>query len=385
MTKLNLNNVVVTDHDLERYTAICCSGGIGTTKTKYVGYEMVCGCELLLDRWRFCCAINPQAAEGLVRGDFTKNIEKIAKLHIKRGARGLVITLPCQSMSLAGGQHLDDPLTWLFLFALELCRTIYRLSPEHLQWVFWENCPYFISDNQDPIITNRLDGKTILQTITEVMNSLDMDVNAKVLNACFYDTAQSRKRGIILCRKLKRWEMPEPSELPLTCGEVIGDRTKFEYLDSSHRRSATNEFQRIGYVSPVQEAFIRKIKSGMSAFKCMDRSLIVNPDGMPSQAQHINSSYGRNSYNHPTHTITQGSDSLCGDWTLHPGEDLGNGEYSDPRPYSIAEIFALTGLDDNFIKAIPTWARSNDKLLRQLCGEALMPNLLAHCLSTLNK
>lgn len=385
MTKLNLNNVVVTGHDFERYTAICCSGGIGTTKTKYVGYEMVCGCELLLDRWRFCSAINPQVGEGLICGDFTKNIEKIAKLHIQRGAKGLVITLPCQSMSLAGGQHLDDPLTWLFLDALELCKMIYKLSPAHLDWVKWENCPYFISDKQDPIITNRLNGKTILQTITEVMNRLDMDVNAKVLNACFYDTAQSRKRGIILCRKLKRWEMPEPSELPLTCGEVIGDRTKFEYLDSSHRRSATNEFQRIDYVSPVQEAFIRKIKSGMSAFKCMDRSLIVNPDGMPSQAQHINSSYGRNSYNHPTHTITQGSDSLCGDWTLHPGEDLGNGEYSDPRPYSIAEIFALTGLDDNFIKAIPAWARCNDKLLRQLCGEALMPNLLAHCLSTLNK
>ena len=179
--------------------------------------------------------------------------------------------------------------------------------------------------------------------------------------------------------------MPEPSELPLTCGKVIGDRTKFEYLDSSHRRSATNEFQRIDYVSPVQEAFIRKIKSGMSAFQCMDRKLIVNPSGKPSKAQHENSAFGRNAYTLPTHTITQGSDSLCGDWTLHPGEDLGNGEYSDPRPYSIAEIFALTGLDDNFIKAIPAWARCNDKLLRQLCGEALMPNLLAHCLSTLNK
>ncbi|MBR3661672.1 MAG: hypothetical protein IKN67_00130 [Alphaproteobacteria bacterium] len=123
----------------------------------------------------------------------------------------------------------------------------------------------------------------------------------------------------------------------------------------------------------------------MSAFQCMDRKLIVNPSGKPSKAQHENSAFGRNAYTLPTHTITQGSDSLCGDWTLHPGEDLGNGEYSDPRPYSIAEIFALTGLDDNFIKAIPAWARGNDKLLRQLCGEALMPNLLAHCLSSLNK
>ena len=32
MTKLNLNNVVVTGHDFERYTAICCSGGIANIK-----------------------------------------------------------------------------------------------------------------------------------------------------------------------------------------------------------------------------------------------------------------------------------------------------------------------------------------------------------------
>ena len=68
---------------------------------------------------------------------------------------------------------------------------------------------------------------------------------------------------------------------------------------------------------------------------------------------------------------------------MHPGELENNGLYSDPRPLSVAEIIALTGLDDNFINAIPAWARGNDKLLRQLCGEALMPNLLARCLQTL--
>ena len=378
------NNTNITTQDLEGYTGICCSGGIGTSKTKYIGYKMVCGCELKLDRWRFCCAINPDAAGGLFCGDFTKMIEEIAKMHIKRGARGLVITLPCQSMSLSGGQHLDDPLTWLFLDALKLCKTIYKLSPEHLQWVFWENCPYFISENQDSIITDRLNAKTILQTITKELNLLDMDVNAKVLDASLYGTAQMRKRGIILCRKLKRWEMPVPDDKPLTCGEVIGDRTKYEKLDSSHRRSATNPYQRIEYVSPVQEAFIRRIKTGMSASQCLPAHLIVNPNGTPSQGQH-SGCFGRNDFNYPAHTITQGSDSLCGDWTLHPGELEANGLYSDPRPFSIAEIFALTGVDDNFINAIPAWARGNDKLLRQLCGEALMPNLLNRCLEMLKK
>lgn len=378
------DNKHITAQDLEGYTAICCSGGIGTSKTKYIGYKMVCGCELKLDRWRFCHTINPEAGDGLLCGDFTKMIDEIAKLHVERGARGLVITLPCQSMSLAGGQHLDDPLTWLFLDALKLCKTIYKLSPEHLQWIFWENCPYFISDKQDPIITNRLDGMTILQTITKELNLLDMEVNAQVLDASFYGTAQMRKRGIILCRKLKRWDMPIPDEKPLTCGEVIGDRTKYEKLDSSHRRSATNPYHRIDFISPLQEAFIRKIESGKSAAQCLSADEIVNPDGSPSQGQHTGC-FGRNSMKDRAHTITQGSDYIGGDWTLHPGELEANGLYSDPRPFSVAEIFALTGLDEQFINAIPAWARGNDKFLRQLCGEALMPNLLNRCLEMLKK
>lgn len=74
---------------------------------------------------------------------------------------------------------------------------------------------------------------------------------------------------------------------------------------------------------------------------------------------------------------------------MHPGEYLGKDTlgrdiYSDPRPYSVAEIFALTGLDDEFISKIPLWARPNDKLLRAICGEALLPNMLNRLLKTLH-
>ena len=41
MPHINLNNITATGNDFEHYTAICVSGGIGTSKTKYVGYKMV--------------------------------------------------------------------------------------------------------------------------------------------------------------------------------------------------------------------------------------------------------------------------------------------------------------------------------------------------------
>lgn len=388
----NLNLASSFEGEPEGYTAICASAGVGTSKTRYIGYTCTVAAELLFDRTLLHKAFHPEAIT--ISSDFTKKIDEIAQAHIEKGNAGCLFTLPCQSFSLAGGQHLGDPLTWLFLDALELIKKIIELGG-CLDWIMWENAPYFISDKQDRIITDRLEGQTILQQIKYVLEPLGYIINAKVLNAADYGTAQARKRGIILCRRDKVWNMPIPDDKQLTVRDAIGDRTKYIHLDSTCRRAPNNEFHRISYVSSVQEEFIQLIPSGRAAIEYFEemgwsRSLVVNPDGKPSLAQHEKSAFGRNSWDEPNHTIIQGSDSICGDWTLHPGDYLGKDAqgrdiYSDPRPYSIAEIFALTGLDDNFIKAIPLWARPKDKLLRQICGEALLPNLLNRCLEMLKK
>lgn len=376
--------------ETKNYTAICSSGGLGTSKSKYLGYGCAVASELLPDRARFHQGVHPETK--MVYGDFTTKIDEIARLHIEKNCEGMLFTLPCQPLSLAGGQHLGDEETWLFLDALKLIKKIIELGGV-IDWIMWENAPYFISNKQDRIITDRLGGKTILQHISDEIGEYGFHVHAKILDASFYGTAQARKRGIILCRRGQVWNFPIPNEKQLTTFEVIGNRKVYTMLDSSHMRDPDNEFHRIPFVSPVQEAFMRLIPSGEAAIKFFEkmgwsRSMAVNPDGTPSQAQHINSVFGRNPWNKPSHTITQGSDCLCGDWTLHPGDPIGTDDqgrtlYSDPRPYSIAEIFALTGIDDNFIKAIPAWARPNDNLLRQLCGEALLPNLFNKCLESL--
>ncbi len=378
--------------EMEGFTAVCASAGLGTSKTRYIGYKCTVAAELLLNRCQLHKAFHPDCI--VIHGDFTKKIDEIARAHIAKGNRGLLITLPCQSLSLSGGQHLDDPLTWLFLDALKLVKRIIELGGI-VKWIMWENAPYLISDKQDRIITDRLEGRTILQHIKYVLEPLGFIINAQVLDAGCYGTAQARRRSIILCRLGKIWNMPIPDEKKLTIRDVIGDRTKFIRLDSTCRRDPKYEFQRIPYVAPIQEDFIRLIPTGKAAIDYFEemgwsRSLVVNSTGTISQAQHVHSAFGRNPWDGQAHTIIQGSDSICGDWTLHPGDYLGKDAlgrdiYSDPRPFSIAEIFALTGLDDNFINAIPAWARPNDKLLRQISGEALLPNLVNRCLEMQKK
>lgn len=104
------NNMLILNNDKstapsfegepEGYTAICASAGVGTSKTHKVGYLCTVAAELLFNRCRLHKAFHPEAI--VIRGDFTKKIDEIARAHIAKGNKGSVITLPCQSMSLAG-------------------------------------------------------------------------------------------------------------------------------------------------------------------------------------------------------------------------------------------------------------------------------------------
>lgn len=71
---------------------------------------------------------------------------------------------------------------------------------------------------------------------------------------------------------------------------------------------------------------------------------------------------GRNDWDKPVHTIIQGSDSLCGDWTLHPGNIQPDGTYDNAKYFSVAEIFALSGVDKRYTDAISPWARKNTNI-----------------------
>lgn len=158
----------------------------------------------------------------------------------------------------------------MFLYALQLVKKIIELGGV-VDWIMWENAPYFISSKQDEIITDRLNCKTILQHITDELGKDGFHVHAKILDASFYGTAQARKRGIILCRRGQVWDFPAPDDKQLTCFDVIGDRKVYTMLDSSRMRDPDNEFHRIPYVSPVQEDFIRLIPSGEAAIKFFEK------------------------------------------------------------------------------------------------------------------
>lgn len=127
---------------------------------------------------------------------------------------------------------------------------------------------------------------------------------------------------------------------------------QFSTLESN-QCDPIDEFHRIGYINPLQAVCIQHTSTGCAAINNPEPYKFVNIDDSPCKGSHSRVA-GRNNWDKLAHTIIQGSDSLCGDWTLRPRNLNSDGIYDNARYFFVAEIFALTGIDKRYTDAIPT-------------------------------
>lgn len=359
-----------------KYLSLFACGGIGTYLLKDIGFKCAVSNELDLVRATYHQDLYKD--DKMIVGDIRNKKDEIINTYFETGCSGILASPICQPFSLAGGQHLSDPEVFLFMDVLEITQ---KTNPDFL---LIENVPYFISDNQPSVITDKLGGKTIKQYITDFLINLGYEVNINIVKACDYGTPQKRKRAIILaCKKeIGKWNFPQKDDKVLTLWDAIGNG-KFKSLEPGER-DENNPLHYAEYVNPDQAECLRHTPTGQSALFNIGKWKIKNINGTESKAQH-KSAFGRAKWDEPCPTIVMSSDSISGDWSVHPGYKLPDGTYSDPRPFSIAELFAITGLPDTYYNDIPDWAKGNHKLLRQLIGESFCPLVVKRLMQELKK
>lgn len=362
--------------NIVKYLSLFSCGGIGTYLLKDIGFK--CAVSNELDVVRATYHQDLYKDDKMIIGNIREKKKEIIQSYIETGCSGILASPICQPFSLAGGQHLNDPETLLFLDVLDITKAT---NPDFL---LIENVPYFISDKQSPIITDKLGGKTIKQYITDFLTNIGYEVNINTIKACDYGTAQKRKRGIILaCKKeFGKWNFPKKDDKILTLKDVIGNG-RFKSLEPGER-DKNNPLHYAEYVNPDQAECLRHTPTGQSALLNIGKWKIKNINGTESKAQH-KSAFGRAKWDEPCPTIVMSSDSISGDWSVHPGYKKTDDTYSDPRPFSIAELFAITGLPDTYYNDIPDWAKGNHKLLRQLVGESFCPLVVKRLMQELKK
>ena len=77
-----------------------------------------------------------------------------------------------------------DEETWLFLDALQLIEKIIEFGGV-INWVMWENAPYFISGKQDAIITDRLGEKKYYSILVLCLDNMIFTSMLKFLMLAF--------------------------------------------------------------------------------------------------------------------------------------------------------------------------------------------------------
>ena len=334
--------------------------GIGETYFKNHGVNIVIANELIEKRCDFYSHIYPDTE--MICGDITddKIFNKLVDLYFEKNCNFLIATPPCQGMSQAGKMDKNDPRNSLIIQTINFIKTT---MPDN---IIIENVPQILKFS---IIIEYNEIK-ILDYILKELEPLGYYVNYGVLDAADYGTPQSRKRGIFLISKIRKWEFPEKMK-KISVKDVIGDLPSLESGETSNIpwHYAKKHVDR-------HVLWMKHTPTGKTAFE----NEIYYPqkeDGV--RIKGYNTTYKRIDWDKPAPTVTMCNGAISSQNNVHPGRKLSDGTYSDARVLSILEIMRLTGLPDDW--DIPE--NASDNFIRQVIGEAFPPKYSAKLLETI--
>ena len=218
---------------------------------------------------------------------------------------------PCQGFSTANpNRSFDDPRNWLFK---EYARILSESNPD-----------IFVMENVSGMVT--LEKGAILKMILNELEHQGYDVKYKILNAKDYETAQSRRRTIIVGTKNSldyQYSYPQPVVNPPLFGRYItvGDVLMHKPINGG---SYNHD---IAKLSPLNEDRIKFIPQGGSMKDC-PQELQNNSD--------LKRAMRRLHLNEVSPTIVHNNN----DHYYHPTEH---------RRVTIREMARIQGYPDNYI------------------------------------
>lgn len=317
--------------------------------------------ELIKKRMDFYSFIYPEVEA--VCGDIRDNkiFETLIKKYYENNCDFLLATPPCQGMSIAGKMKKNDSRNLLIKHVVEFVKIT---KPSN---ILIENVPQFLKFNI--IIDNN--EINIFEYIKRELEPLGYIINANILNASDYKTAQERKRAIFLISKIKKWEVPNKSN-KISVRDVIGDLPS---LESGERSNIKYHYAKKHLDRHI--LWMKHTPTGKTAFD----NLVHFPKINGRRIKAFYSTYKRIHWDKPAPTITMSNGTVGSQSNVHPGRLKSDNTYSDARVLTILELLRLTGLPDDF--PIPEWA--SDSLIRQAIGEAFPPKFCAEMFSTMPK
>jgi DNA (cytosine-5)-methyltransferase 1 len=334
---------------IKALSLFACSG-IGELRLQENNIKTVVANELIEERCELYSYNHPSVK--MIRGSISdpEIKEKIISESIANGVEYIQATPPCQGFSSAGSMDPTDPRNFLIMDTVEVIR---KVKPK---WILIENVPNFAKHSLF------LNGDSI-NTIDYLKATLsDYNVDCKVLNTVDYGIAQSRKRAIILMSRkdVKQLVYPNPYKKKITLKEAIGHLPSLE----SGRTSIIEYHYALNH-NNNHILWMKHTPTGKTAKE--NFKYYPQVDGRPIKS--FPNTYKRMSWDKPAPTITKNNGVISSQNTVHPGNPLPDGTYSDARCLSLKELMIITGIDG--IWKFPK--DSKESFIRSMIGESVPP------------
>jgi DNA (cytosine-5)-methyltransferase 1 len=334
--------------------------GIAEHNFSNTDVDIVLANELLPERCELYQQEYPDSE--MICGDINKKINVIVKKAKAMNIDFIMATPPCQSFSTAGSNTKGDKRSPLFIPLIKIIKKVKPL------YVMIENVPSFMKSKYDKNIK-----MTVIDKFEKELGG-DYNMVTNILNASNYGVPQTRKRSITLLTKKKHvmWKHPELEGVTVTVRETIGHLPSLE----SEERSDVHRWHVAKKHNEKHIQWMKNTPTGNSAFE--NKVHFPQKDGRKIKG--FKNTYKRMRWDSPSPTITMASGCISSQENVHPGNVKPDGTYDNARALTVYEIMLLTNLRDDWAEGI-----TNEKLLRDVIGEAIPPLMALKIVQTLPK
>ena len=355
--------------------------GVAEAYLEHIGVEVIAANELIKRRADLYQRIYPKTK--MYCGDiFSDEVQSaLTEVALANDVNTIIATPPCQGMSTAGRQELDDYRNTLFLPVIKLVKAI------RPKFIFIENVPLFLSTD----ILYYGERKFIIDIIKEELGE-DYTINCNVANTADYGVPQTRERAIILITRKDQgfiWELPCKDKRQVTMRDAIGDLPSIdpyvrdvseaellelfpEYYEKEQRALAVSPWNFPPHHIKRQVVTMMHTPTGQSAFANPEEFKPKRENGTTCKG--FFNTYKRQEWDIPAYTVTMDNRKISSQNNVHPGRYLGTDEngnaiYSDARALTIYELMRIMSLPDDW--ALPK--NTPAAFLRSIIGEGIPP------------
>lgn len=348
-------------------------------------------CEYYLEQHGFICKVASELYEDtakyyiamhkmrsqhpveMIQGDLKKNFKKVVKAFKENKCEMVIGGIPCHCFtSLKGKKWMDNQELTLVLWFVKFVKatqTKYIVS-ENAKQFFGFSLPLTVDTTGHPLaqlLQAKLKGRTIGQYLKDELEPAGYNLNFSIEDACFYGTAQSRVRSIMLGTKEGVWKWPCAEKYAKPLWEAIGHLPSLDDGDSGIRYHDIEPL----HADPVLAAKIQEALEHTATGRCSKDN---DPKYQLSGFGFYSGRGTRKFWNYPSNTIDSGNGKVDGIRTIHPGWLRADGTYSDARPLSLLEVILVNGLPQSY--KIPDEFENRRAFVRRGMGQVFLPRLL---------